>query len=110
MELLTKERFMRYNIATGVKKQQIKFKKLIIGVVASAGMVTGMAVPALAAGGSSGSNASASGASHGAFADQNGSFGWLGELGGTPGYHAGAVGQEPGATGYNNSQGCWNPE
>jgi hypothetical protein len=47
--------------------------------------------------------ASSSGASHGAFADQNGNFGFLGDVGGTPGYHDGAVGQDPGATGYNNS-------
>jgi hypothetical protein len=33
----------------------------------------------------------------------NGNFGSLGALGGMPGYHNGAVGQEPGATGYNNS-------
>lgn len=46
---------------------------------------------------------SACGASHGAFANANGNFGFLGELGGTPGYHDGAVGQEPGATGFNNS-------
>jgi hypothetical protein len=61
-----------------------------------------MAVPGVAAG-SENSKASDCGASHGAFADVNGNFGWLGELGGTPGYHNGAVGQEPGATGYNNS-------
>jgi hypothetical protein len=47
---------------------------------------------------------SACGAAHGAFASENGNFGWLGELGGTPGYHDGARGQQPGATGYNNSQ------
>ena len=47
-------------------------------------------------------NASCSGATHGAFANVNGNFGFLGQEGGTPGYH-GAVGQEPGATGYNNS-------
>ena len=46
------------------------------------------------------------GAAHGAFANDNGNFGWLGPLGGTPGYH-GAVGQEADATGYNNSHtGC----
>jgi hypothetical protein len=44
-----------------------------------------------------------SGAQHGAFANVNGNFGFLGEVGGTPGYHNGAVGQDPGATGYNNS-------
>ena len=46
---------------------------------------------------------SACGAVHGAFADQNGNFGFLGGLGGTPGYHDGATGQDAGATGYNNS-------
>ena len=48
-------------------------------------------------------NQSDSGAAHGAFANENGNFGFLGEVGGTPGYHNGAVGQDPGATGYNNS-------
>ena len=48
-------------------------------------------------------NASPCGAIHGAFANVNGNFGFLGEVGGTPGYHDGAVGQDPGATGYNNS-------
>lgn len=47
--------------------------------------------------------ASSSGSAHGAFADENGNFGFLGAAGGTPGYHHGAVGQDPGATGYNNS-------
>ena len=60
-----------------------------------------MAVPAYAA-------PSACGATHGAFANVNGNFGWLGALGGTPGYH-GAVGQEAGATGYNNSHVDCNP-
>ncbi len=62
---------------------------------------------AFAAGAGDGSNASACGAAHGAFADVNGNFGFLGQVGGTPGYHDGAVGQMPGATGYNNSNtGC----
>ena len=43
------------------------------------------------------------GAIHGAFANANGNFGFLGADGGTPGYHNGAVGQATGATGYNNS-------
>jgi hypothetical protein len=55
-------------------------------------------------------NASACGASHGAFANVNGNFGFLGEAGGTPGYHNGAVGQDPGATGSNNSHVCGNPQ
>lgn len=46
------------------------------------------------------------GAVHGAFANVNGNFGFLGDAGGTPGYHNGAVGQDPGATGYNNSHAC----
>lgn len=36
-----------------------------------------------------GPNPSPSGATHGAFANVNGNFGFLGELGGTPGYHGG---------------------
>ena len=32
---------MRYDIRRGVKKQQIKLKTLIVGVLASAGMVGG---------------------------------------------------------------------
>jgi len=52
---------------------------------------------------------SACGATHGAFANVNDNFGWLGGLGGTPGYHN-AVGQEPGATGYNNSHVDCNPQ
>jgi hypothetical protein len=48
-------------------------------------------------------DASPCGAIHGAFANVNGNFGFLGDAGGTPGYHDGAVGQDPGATGYNNS-------
>lgn len=47
-------------------------------------------------------NASSCGAAHGAFADVNGNFGFLGDEGGAAGYHD-ATGQEPGATGYNNS-------
>ena len=69
-------------------------------------LILGSAGPALAAGAGDGSQASACGAVHGAFADVNGNFGFLGAVGGTPGLH-GAVGQEPGATGYNNSNtGC----
>ena len=43
---------------------------------------------------SSGSSASSCGAAHGAFADVNGNFGWLGEAGGTPGEPA----REPSVT------------
>ena len=71
-------------------------RKLI--VVATA--VAALAIPAAAG---ADNHASCNGAAHGAFANVNGNFGFLGEAGGTPGYHNGAVGQEPGATGYNNS-------
>jgi len=63
--------------------------------------VVGLAAPASAAAGTN--SASDCGASHGAFANVNGNFGFLGDVGGTPGYHDGATGQDPGATGYNNS-------
>ena len=65
--------------------------------------LTGLAlVPASAAFAGS-SHASDCGAAHGAFANVNGNFGFLGDAGGTPGYHNGARGQDVGATGYNNS-------
>jgi hypothetical protein len=62
-----------------------------------------LAIPATSLAASSDSNASDSGATHAARADVNGNFGFLGEDGGTPGYHAGARGQDVDATGYNNS-------
>jgi hypothetical protein len=63
---------------------------------------------ALAAGDNA-NNGSACGQAHAARADVNGNFGFLGALGGTPGYHNGATGQDPGATGYNNSHVDCNP-
>ena len=63
---------------------------------------------ALAAGDNT-NNGSACGQAHAARADVNGNFGFLGQVGGTPGYHNGATGQEPGATGYNNSHVDCNP-
>jgi hypothetical protein len=60
-----------------------------------------LSAAALAAGKGDGSNASPCGAAHGDFADVNGppAIG----AGGAPSLHNGATGQEPGATGYNNS-------
>jgi hypothetical protein len=84
-------------------------KKFLAGAVVGAVMLGALAVPAFAAG-SGDSQASDCGATHGAFADVNGNFGFLGPLGGTPGYHNGAVGQQPGATGYNNSHVDCNPQ
>jgi hypothetical protein len=74
-----------------------KVKALALAVIL-AGLVAGSGTAAAAP--------SSCGATHGAFANVNGNFGWLGAVGGTPGYHH-AVGQQPGATGYNNSTtGC----
>ena len=88
----------------------MKIRRCAIGIAAALVMLGSMfvmALPAMAAGAGDGSNASACGAIHGAFADVNGNFGFLGADGGTPGYHNGAVGQDAGATGYNNSHtGC----
>jgi hypothetical protein len=63
-------------------------------------VVVALAVPTIA---SAENNASPCGATHGAFANVNGNFGEVLGAGGTPVYHDGAVGQEVGATGYNNS-------
>lgn len=83
---------------------QNKFKRLVVATVASTGLVVSLGAPALAAGAGDGSNASPCGAVHGAFADTNGSFGYIGtEYQGAPNLHGGAVGQTPPATGYNNS-------
>ena len=91
---------------TSEEGEDMNFKGVLVAVATGAVMFGAMAVPALAAG-SGNAKASPCGAAHGAFADQNGNFGFLGEAGGTPGYHNGAVGQEPGATGSNNSHtGC----
>jgi hypothetical protein len=54
----------------------------------------------------SANDASPCGAVHGAFANVNGNFGWLGPDGGASD-RGSSVGQDPGATGYNNSStGC----
>jgi hypothetical protein len=59
---------------------------------------------AFAATGNPDPNRSPCGAAHAAAANQNGNFGFLGkEFQGAPNYHGGIQGQEPGATGYNNS-------
>jgi hypothetical protein len=80
-------------------------RRSLVTAVAAAGLVGIGAAPAMAA--SENKKASDCGAVHGAFADVNDDFGWLGEVGGTPGYHNGARGQDVGATGYNNSHtGC----
>jgi hypothetical protein len=81
-------------------------------VIMLATAVVTLAIPATALADSGNNQASDSGAQHGAFADVNENFGFLGALGGTPYYDGSlghdvagewAVGQDPGATGYNNS-------
>jgi hypothetical protein len=74
-------------------------KKFAVAFVA----LLALALPIGVMADSSDSSASPCGAIHGAFADANGNFGFLGAAGGTPGYHNGAVGQDAGATGSNNS-------
>jgi len=94
---------MTYKLGKKVKQDKKVVRRYLAGIGASLAILAGAAVPALAAGSGDGSNASPCGAAHGAYADVNGNFGFLGQAGGTPGYHDGAVGQDPGATGYNNS-------
>jgi len=96
----------KYDVNNGVKKIKVKLAIAASTVMAVSGFGFAVAIPAIshAAGATPVANASACGAAHGAFAPLNGgNFGFLGEVGGTPGYHDGAVGQDPGATGSNNS-------
>ncbi len=82
-------------------------KKLAIGLAMSAVIFGAMAATVLAA---PAPNAQCdTGAASGAFLAGSGNYGWLGALGGTPGYHD-AVGQDAPATGYNNSHVCGNPQ
>jgi hypothetical protein len=100
---------VRYNIKTGIKNIKTKTAVAVSAVTLGVcGFGMAVVVPAI-----SHAAPSASGACHGAFANVNGSFGFLGGLHGTPYYNGDqtipgdrAVGQQPTATGYNNSQGC----
>lgn len=93
--------------------------KKLATISALAAIFAASAVPAFAASGGFGygeqpgySKASDCGAAHGSFSyfdgDTNLGVNSLGP--GTPTYHNGAVGQEPGATGYNNSHVDCNPQ
>jgi hypothetical protein len=93
---------VHYNINSGVEKIKSKYRKYAISAGAGILIAGAAAVPAFAAGNNNGPQSSPCGAAHGAFANINGNFGWLGDEGGAAGYH-GVTGQEPGATGYNNS-------
>lgn len=89
----------RYDIRKGTQKIKTKTAIMISAItLGMSGLGMAVVVPAI-------SHAAPSdcGAVHGAFANENSNFGFLGQLGGTPGYHNGAVGQDPGATGSNNS-------
>lgn len=95
----------KYNVLTGIEHAKTHTKRLMFGGLAALTVMAGASGAAFAA--SNGPQASPCGAGHGAFANVNGNFGFLGAEGGTPGYHDDAVGQDPGATGYNNSNtGC----
>jgi hypothetical protein len=93
---------LRYDIKTGVSKIKTK-TAVVISAIALSASGLGMAVVVPAVSHAAPNNASSCGAAHGAFANVNGNFGFLGEVGGTPGYHNGATGQDAGATGFNNS-------
>jgi hypothetical protein len=96
---------LKYDVNNGVKKIKVKLAIAVSTVVALSGFGTAVIIPAVshaAPGAGDGSHASLCGSGHGAFADVNGNFGWLGAEGGAAGYH-GVVGQQPSATGYNNS-------
>ena len=88
----------------------MNIKKILVGAAITAAAFGSMAVPAFAERPAYGeqpgySKASDCGSAHGSFAffdgDTNLGVKSLGP--GTPEYHDGATGQEPGATGYNNS-------
>lgn len=72
-----------------------------VSIFAAALLVSGAAS---AAQGDNTNNGSTCGQDHAARADVNGNFGDIGKVyQGAPNYHGGVQGQEPGATGYNNS-------
>lgn len=88
-------------------------KRFLIGASVSAILMGNLVVPAFASPAADNAQCGTD-ASSGAFVGsgtgggKDGNYGWLGELGGTPGYHD-AVGQDQPATGYNNSHVCGNP-
>jgi hypothetical protein len=43
---------IKYDVSSGVKRQQIKVKKIVVMAVASLGIISGAAIPAMAAGNS----------------------------------------------------------
>ena len=96
--------------------EKTMMKKLLVGISAAA-LLGVLATPALAERPEYGEQpgyeqANSCGAGHGSFAyfdgDTNLGVNSLGP--GTPVYHNGATGQDAGATGYNNSHLCGNPQ
>jgi hypothetical protein len=69
--------------------------------IAAATIAAALAVPAVSSAATT-NNASCQGATHGAFANVNSNFGWLGQDGGASD-NGTQTGQTPGAVGYNNS-------
>jgi len=96
----------RYSIQTGITKTKTHIRQVVFGTAAALILIGGASGAAFAATTPNNtSNGSYCGSYHAARADVYGNYGSLGSEGGTPGAHNGAVGQDPGATGYNNSHG-----
>ena len=106
---------MKYNVNVKVEQLKFKIKRYVIGAGVAVVLLTGFSIPVFALGGAN--QASSCGAVHGAFNYQNETYGsnsgpgngakgdssGFGTGGGSPAYHSGAIGQQPGAAGYNNS-------
>ena len=78
-------------------------RNALITAVAAIGLAVGIGAPAMATPANP-ATPSQCGAAHAASADVNGPMAQYVAHGGTPALHDGATGQDPGATGYNNSQ------
>lgn len=87
--------------------ENMNIKKFLAGTAVGALMLVSTAVPAFASPAAPNAQCG-TGASSGAFLMGEYNYGDYLSHGGTPVYHDGAVGQDAGATGYNNSQVCGN--
>jgi hypothetical protein len=96
---------MRYNIVTGVECAKSKTKRIIAGLSASLVLITGAAVPALAANDYCG--ASANGCEHSMSNTPCAGHGAFGAFGKDNNFAGGASGDR---TAYNNSTLCGNPQ
>lgn len=85
----------------------MNIRKILAGAAATGLMLSSMATAAFASPAADNAQCGTDAAS-GAFLAGDSNYGFLGALGGTPGYHNGAVGQETEATGSNNSAVCGN--